>query len=68
MTRRLSNGKVLTDLKEAVDKAERRIYQLMDVIDAKDAIIENQLKEIAQLKAENADLKGVKSLWNEVEE
>ena len=59
---------MISKLKETAGRLERRLFQMMDVIDAKDAIIECQLKEIAQLKAEIAELKGIKSLWNEVEE
>ena len=66
--RRISTGKALSDLRGAIEVIERKLYQLMDVIDAKDAIIERQMKEIAELKKEIDDLKGVKSLWNEVEE
>ena len=66
--RRISTGKALSDLRGAIEVIERKLYQLMDVIDAKDAIIDRQMKEIAELKKEIDDLKGVKSLWNEVEE
>ena len=59
---------MISKLKETAGRLERRLFQMMDVIDAKDAIIENQLKEIAELKAEIAELRGVKSIWNEVEE
>lgn len=42
--RELSITATINKLKEATESLERRLFQMMEVIDAKDAIIEVQMK------------------------